>query len=64
VIEPPDFRSLDSAAKDALIVALTERVNVLTGFAQERPPAQKVWRLHKTPGYPAVTSGSPAGLPH
>jgi len=30
VIEPPDLLSLDSAAKDALIVALVERVNALT----------------------------------
>jgi transposase len=31
VIEPPDLTSLDSTAKDALILALIERVNVLIG---------------------------------
>jgi hypothetical protein len=29
VIEPPDLKLLDSAAKDALILALIERVNDL-----------------------------------
>ena len=29
MIEPPDLRSLDGAAKDALILALIERINAL-----------------------------------
>ena len=35
MIEPPDLLSLDSAAKDALIVALVERVNALTAEKEE-----------------------------
>jgi transposase len=30
MIEPPDLQSLDSAAKDALIISLIERINALT----------------------------------
>ena len=35
MIEPPDLKLLDSAAKDALIVALIERVNALTAEKAE-----------------------------
>ena len=35
MIEPPDLKLLDSAAKDALIVALIERVNALTATAEK-----------------------------
>ena len=35
MIEPPDLKLLDSAAKDALIMALIERVNALTAEKAE-----------------------------
>jgi hypothetical protein len=48
VIEPPDLKLLDSAAKDALILALIERVNDL--IAENAKLKERLARLAAEPG--------------
>jgi transposase len=53
VIEPPDLKSLDSAAKDALILALIERINGL--IAENAELKERVARLEAKLGQPPKT---------
>lgn len=80
MIEPPDLKSLDGAAKDALILALTERIDVL--IAENAELTKRVSELEARLGLPpktpdnsskppsqghkanADTSNKPKGNPH
>jgi transposase len=80
MIAPPDLRSLDSAAKDALILALIERINVL--IAENAELKERLAKLEAKLGQPPKTpdnsslppsrgqkgsgeaSGRPKGKPH
>ena len=53
MIEPPDLKSLDSAAKDALILALIERINAL--IIENSELKERVARLEARLGLPAKT---------
>jgi len=53
VIAPPDLKSLDSAAKDALILALIERINVL--IAENAELRERVSKLEAKLGQPPKT---------
>jgi transposase len=53
VIAPPDLRSLDSAAKDALILALIERINVL--IAENAELKERLAKLEAKLGKPPKT---------
>jgi transposase len=53
VIAPPDLRSLDSAAKDALILALIERINVL--IAENAELKARLAKLEAKLGEPPKT---------
>jgi transposase len=53
VIAPPDLKSLDSAAKDALILALIERINVL--IAENAELKERVAKLEAKLGQPPKT---------
>jgi transposase len=53
VIAPPDLRSLDSAAKDALILALIERINVL--IAENAELEARLAKLEAKLGEPPKT---------
>ncbi len=53
MIEPPDLKSLDSAGKDALILALIERINVL--IAENTELKERVARLEAKLGQPPKT---------
>ena len=53
MIEPPDLKLLDSAAKDALILALIERVNGLT--AENAGLKERLARLEAKLGEPPKT---------
>lgn len=53
MIEPPDLKSLDNAAKDALILALIERINGL--IAENRELKERVARLEAKLGEPPKT---------
>jgi transposase len=53
VIEPPDLKSLDSAGKDALILALIERINSL--IAENAELKERVARLEAKFGRPPKT---------
>ena len=53
MIEAPDLKSLDSAAKDALILALIERINVL--IAENAELKERVARLEAKLGQPPKT---------
>jgi transposase len=53
VIEPPDLKLLDSTAKDALILALIERVNALT--AENARLKERLARLEAKLGEPPKT---------
>ncbi|HEV7463974.1 MAG TPA: IS66 family transposase [Methyloceanibacter sp.] len=53
MIEPPDLKSLDSAAKDALILALIDRINVL--IAENAELKERVARLEAKLGQPPKT---------
>jgi len=53
VVEPPDLKSLDSAAKDALILALIERINAL--IAENTELKERVARLEAKLGLPPKT---------
>jgi transposase len=53
VIEPPDLKLLDSAAKDALILALSERVNGLV--AENAQLKERLARLEAKLGEPPKT---------
>ena len=53
MIEPPDLKSFDSAAKDALILALIERINAL--IAENSELKERVARLEAKLGLPAKT---------
>jgi transposase len=53
VIEPPDLKSLDSAGKDALILALIERINAL--IAENAELKERVARLEAKLGQPPKT---------
>ena len=53
MIEPPDLKFLDSAAKDALILALIERVNALT--AENAELKRRLARLEAKLGEPPKT---------
>ena len=53
MIAPPDLRSLDSAAKDALILALIERINVL--IAENAELKERLAKLEAKLGQPPKT---------
>ena len=53
MIAPPDLKSLDSAAKDALILALIERINVL--IAENAELRERVSKLEAKLGQPPKT---------
>ena len=53
MIEPPDLKLLDSAAKDALILALIERVNDL--IAENAKLKERLARLEAKLGEPPKT---------
>jgi transposase len=53
VIDPPDLKSLDSAAKDGLILALIERINSL--IAENAELKERVARLEAKLGQPPKT---------
>jgi transposase len=53
VIAPPDLKCLDSAAKDALILALIERINVL--IAENAELKERVAKLEAKLGQPPKT---------
>ncbi len=53
MVEPPDLKSLDSAAKDALILALIERINAL--IAENTELKERVARLEAKLGLPPKT---------
>jgi transposase len=53
VIEAPDLKSLDGAAKDALILALIERINAL--IAENAELKERVARLEAKLGQPPKT---------
>lgn len=53
MVKPPDLKSLDSAAKDALILALIERINAL--IAENTELKERVARLEAKLGLPAKT---------
>jgi transposase len=53
VISPPDLKSLDSAAKDALILALIERINVL--IAENAELKERLAKLEAKLGEPPKT---------
>jgi len=53
VIEPPDLKLLESAAKDALILALIERVNDL--IAENAKLKERLARLEAKLGEPPKT---------
>ena len=53
MIEPPDLKLLDSAAKDALILALIERVNDL--IAENAKLRERLARLEARLGEPPKT---------
>jgi len=53
VIAPPDLKSLDSTAKDALILALVERINVL--IAENAGLKERVAKLEARLGQPPKT---------
>ena len=53
MIEAPDLKSLDSAAKDALILALIGRINML--IAENAELKERVARLEAKLGQPPKT---------
>jgi transposase len=53
VIEPPDLKALDSAAKDALILALIDRINAL--IAENAQLRERIARLEARLGKPPRT---------
>jgi transposase len=53
VIEPPDLKSLDSAGKDALILALIDRINAL--IVENAELKERVARLEAKLGQPPKT---------
>ena len=53
MISPPDLKSLDSAAKDALILALIERINVL--IAENAELKERLAKLEAKLGEPPKT---------
>ena len=53
MIKPPDLKSLDSAAKDALILALIDRINAL--IAENERLKERVARLEAKLGEPPKT---------
>jgi len=61
VIEPPDLKSLDSAAKDALILALIDRINVLDRWNAELK--ERVARLEAKLGHATEDAGDNSSLP-
>ncbi len=60
MIEPPDLKSLDGAAKDALILALIERINAL--IAENAELKERVARLEAKLGQPPKTPDN-SGVP-